>query len=75
MGTKELAERVAEYAEKGGNAFLLENHGALCIGKSPLNAFDRLECLEQAAKLTVFSHLVKANGIEEKERDRIADMR
>ena len=75
MGTKELAERVAEYAEKGGNAFLLENHGALCIGKSPLNAFDRLECLEQAAKLSVFSHLVKANGIEEKERDRIADMR
>ena len=75
MGTKELAERVAEYAEKGGNAFLLENHGALCIGKSPLNAFDRLECLEQAAKLTVFSHLVKTNGIEEKERDRIADMR
>ena len=75
MGTKELAERVAEYAEKGGNAFLLENHGALCIGKSPLNAFDRLECLEQAAKLTVFSHLVKTDGIEEKERDRIADMR
>ena len=75
MGTKELAERVAEYAEKGGNAFLLENHGALCIGKSPLNAFDRLECLEQAAKLTVFSHLVKAEGIEEKERNRIADMR
>ena len=42
MGTKELAERVSDYAEKGGNAFLLENHGALCIGKSPLNAFDRL---------------------------------
>ena len=75
MGTKELAERVSDYAEKGGNAFLLENHGALCIGKSPLNAFDRLECLEQAAKLSALSHLVKAEGIEEKERNRIADMR
>ena len=75
MGTKELAERVSDYASKGGNAFLLENHGALCIGKSPLNAFDRLECLEQAAKLSVFSHIVKTEGIEKKERDRIADMR
>ena len=75
MGTKELAERVSDYAAKGGNAFLLENHGALCTGKSPLNAFDRLECLEQAAKLSALSHLVKAEGIEEKERNRIADMR
>ena len=53
----------------------MENHGALCIGKSPLNAFDRLECLEQAAKLSALSHLVNAEGIEEKERNRIADMR
>ena len=75
MGTKELAERVSDYAQKGGNAFLLENHGALCIGKSPLNAFDRLECLEQAAKLSALSHLVNAKGIEENERNRIADMR
>ena len=75
MGTKELAERVSDYAGRGGNAFLLENHGALCIGKSPLNAFDRLECLEQAAKLSALSNLVKAEGIEEKERNRIADMR
>ena len=75
MGTKELAERVSDYAGRGGNAFLLENHGALCIGKSPLNAFDRLECLEQAAKLSALSHLVKTDGIGEKERNRIADMR
>lgn len=75
MGTKELAERVSDYAGRGGNAFLLENHGALSIGKSPLNAFDRLECLEQAAKLSALSHLVKADGIDEKERNRIADMR
>ena len=75
MGTKELAERVSDYAGRGGNAFLLEYHGALCIGKSPLNAFDRLECLEQAAKLSALSHLVKTDGIGEKERNRIADMR
>ena len=75
MGTKELAERVSDYAGRGGNAVLLENHGALCIGKSPLNAFDRLECLEQAAKLSALSHLVKTDGIGEKERNRIADMR
>ena len=75
MGTRELAERVSDYAKEGYNALLLENHGALSVGKSTINAFDRLECMEQAAHLTVLSRLIRTKGIDEKERNRIAEMR
>lgn len=75
MGTVELAEAVSDAAKRGNNAFLLENHGALTIGKTPLNAFDRLECLEQAAKLTFLSKVVKTNDLNEEQRKAIALMR
>ncbi|MBO8435762.1 MAG: class II aldolase/adducin family protein [Spirochaetes bacterium] len=74
MGTPELAEAVAEYAPDH-NALLLENHGAIAFGKTLIAAFDRLECLEQAAKLTYLSHAVPTRGINKEERDRIAQMR
>lgn len=75
MGTKELAEKVSLYMEKGDNAVLLEKHGALAVGKTVLNAFDRLECLEQAAKLTWLGHLVPHAGLDEEQRNDIAAMR
>ena len=52
MGTQGLADNVAEYAVKY-STMLLENHGALATGKSLINAFDRLEVLEQAAQMTL----------------------
>jgi Ribulose-5-phosphate 4-epimerase and related epimerases and aldolases len=51
MGTKQLAENVAKVVTSC-DAMLLENHGALAPGKNLLNAFDKLECLEQAAEMT-----------------------
>ena len=54
MGTSALAEAVAEHM-RTSDAALLENHGAIAVGKTLLNAFDRIECMEQAAKMTVFS--------------------
>ncbi len=54
MGTSALAEAVSEHM-RTFDAALLENHGAIAVGKTLLNAFDRIECLEQAAKMTVFS--------------------
>lgn len=54
MGTSALAEAVSEHM-RTSDAALLENHGAIAVGKTLLNAFDRIECLEQAAKMTVFS--------------------
>ena len=51
MGTAALAEEVAR-AVRSGDAVLMENHGALTVGRSLLEAFDRLEVLEAAAKMT-----------------------
>ena len=75
MGTAELAMRVSEYAAKGGMALLLENHGAIAFGRDLMSAFDRMECLEQSAKLTFLSRTIEINDITEEERARIARMR
>ena len=52
MGTPELAELASHYIEKG-NILLLENHGILAAGKNLTEAFDRIEVLENAAKMTL----------------------
>jgi L-fuculose-phosphate aldolase len=60
MGTKELATIVAEIAsrETMPNVILLENHGIVCLGKDLLTAFDRIEVLEAAAKMTCITNLM-----------------
>ncbi|RLC22440.1 MAG: class II aldolase/adducin family protein [Deltaproteobacteria bacterium] len=57
MGTKELADIVAE-ASLNGNVVLLENHGVLAVGKSLMQAYDRLEVTEVAAKITFITDLM-----------------
>lgn len=52
MGTQALAESVASTLD-GCNVILMENHGALTVGKSLLQAFDRMEVLEAAARITL----------------------
>jgi len=52
FGTPELAYRVAEQAKKY-HTMIMKNHGALTTGQSLLEAFDRLEVLENAAKTTL----------------------
>ncbi len=54
MGTPALADCVAA-AAASGPCILLENHGALTTGATLLEAFDRLEVLESAARLTLFT--------------------
>jgi L-fuculose-phosphate aldolase len=58
MGTKELASLAADNIGESG-ILLLENHGILTAGSSLLNAFDKLEVLENAAKMTL---LVEITG-------------
>ncbi|MBN1144930.1 MAG: class II aldolase/adducin family protein [Bacteroidales bacterium] len=73
MGTRELAEAVSDAAatnqntgknndrEKSQvfpNVILLENHGIVCLGKDLLSAFDRLEVVEAAAKMTLITGLM-----------------
>jgi L-fuculose-phosphate aldolase len=58
MGTPLLADIVAETV-RNANVILLENHGVVCLGHSLLAAFDRLEVLEAAAKMTLITELLK----------------
>ncbi len=75
MGTPLLAEKVSDTVARGYNALLLEKHGALAVGKSVINAFDRLECLEQAAKLTLLSHIIRTENLTDEQKKEIALMR
>jgi L-fuculose-phosphate aldolase len=58
MGTRELAAIVSEYILKS-DILLLENHGILTVGTSLLQAFDRIEVLENAARMTLIAELMK----------------
>ena len=55
--TKELAEKVAEYA-KGYDALLLTNHGTITLGVSLEQAYQRTEILEDFAKIALVSTLL-----------------
>lgn len=74
MGTERLAAAVSEYAESN-DAMLLENHGAVALGSTLINAFDCLECLEQAARLTVLSRIIPVSGLTEEQKEEITEMR
>lgn len=54
MGTKELAGLAAENLNDSG-ILLLENHGILTTGTTLLQAFDKMEVLENAAKMTLIT--------------------
>jgi L-fuculose-phosphate aldolase len=61
MGTSGLARIVAENADKSA-VLLLENHGVLTTGSTILQAFDRIEVLENAAKMTIIVSLAKGKS-------------
>ena len=52
MGTPDLANQVAAALAKA-SCGVLENHGVIALGASLLEAFDRIEVLENAARQTV----------------------
>jgi L-fuculose-phosphate aldolase len=58
MGTKELADTVSKIS-LSANVILLENHGIVCLGANLLAAFDRIEVLEAAARMTFITDLQK----------------
>ena len=68
MGSRELAEKVSDDAICF-NAILLERHGALTLSdKSLLEALERLECLENAAMMSLFSRNMKLTCLSENEK-------
>ncbi|MBN2641781.1 MAG: class II aldolase/adducin family protein [Victivallales bacterium] len=52
MGSHELAQETA-LAVKSSNCVIMRNHGALTTGKTILEAFDRLEVLENCAIISM----------------------
>ena len=52
MGTEDLAAVAAEYSVKS-DILLLENHGILTTGSTLLQSFNKIEVLENAAKMTL----------------------
>jgi len=52
MGTNNLAEEVAKSSILS-NCVMMQNHGVLTVGKTMLEAFDRLEVLENTAIITM----------------------
>ena len=52
MGTQELAEAVSS-AVSNANCAVMRNHGAITVGANLLEAFDRIEVLENAAQMTI----------------------
>ncbi len=57
MGTSDLAKNVAEAASRS-KVVLMDNHGVLATGKTLLQAFDRIEVLENAAKTTLITEVL-----------------
>lgn len=58
MGSSELAGIAADHIEKS-DILLLENHGVLTTGSDLLQAFDKTEVLENAARMTLIVNLTK----------------
>lgn len=59
MGTPELASVVAE-AAAAADCILMANHGVITAGVSLLEAFERLEVLENMARMTILVELLGA---------------
>ncbi len=57
IGTLELAKNVSDtFAEN--KVLIMENHGVTAIGSEMIKAFDRIEVLENAAKMTFITQMM-----------------
>jgi len=57
-GTGELAVGVADSLGETGVCVLMKNHGVLTVGRSLIEAFDRMEVLENAARINLHARLL-----------------
>jgi len=75
MGTPQLAASVAGSIKENTYCVLMENHGVLCIGDSLLQAFDRIEVLENTAKINLFAaQLGGGTELNETQRRELDDL-
>lgn len=75
MGTMSLAEQVGEAAKKY-RVMLMDNHGVISTGSNILEAFDRIELLEIAAKTTLINEFLnQKNSISVEDLKKIAELK
>ncbi|RKX94503.1 MAG: class II aldolase/adducin family protein, partial [Spirochaetes bacterium] len=59
MGTDSLAEIVGgTFKDKSVSVVLMENHGIITVGRNLHQAYDRMEVLEAAARMTILGELL-----------------
>lgn len=68
MGTEGLAQQAA-FASYEHDVLVLENHGAVALGRSMLEAFDKMELLERAAQMTVIVKTMEDESCKVSELD------
>ncbi len=68
MGSEELARAVSE-AARDCSVLLMENHGVLAVGPTLLKAFDCVEVLENAARMSVITQTMINGGYMVKNLD------
>lgn len=54
-GSEALGRRVARAVEAGAGVLLLARHGALAVGRTPAEAFDRMELAELTARAVLLA--------------------
>ena len=57
-GTQELADAVADCLTGNTACVIMKNHGVLTVGADLLQAFDRMEVLENTAKINIYAQLL-----------------
>jgi L-fuculose-phosphate aldolase len=74
-GHSDLYDQISKHL-KEHDAFLLANHGALTVGYSVMDAYDKLETLEQAAMIQFVAHqLGRVNTLGREQVDRLIPLR
>jgi L-fuculose-phosphate aldolase len=74
-GTEELAQRLRDFLPEH-DAFLLENHGALTVGKDLHEAAWRMELLEHNARITLLArHIGKPFVLKPEDLKSLMDIR
>ncbi len=74
-GHSELYDQIHKKL-KNHDAFLLANHGALTVGNSVMDAYDKMETLEHAAMIQFIAHLLgKVNTLDTNQVEKLIPLR
>jgi len=72
-GTKKLMAHVERALKlSSGQAVIMENHGALCFGKSYEEAFETAEALEYASQDFIYEQYHKKSGYQDQDDSRLS---